>query len=65
MMASFGISHIDKIYPDMKLTIPNLRANLNNPTAKESINRYFLQIADLEDQLGRTKTAALIRNHAR
>jgi len=65
MMASDGISDIDKIYPNMKLIIPNLRANLNSPTAKESINRYFLQIANLEDQRGRTKTAALIRNHAR
>jgi len=65
MMASTGISDIDKIYPNMKLTIPNLRANLNNATAKESINRYFLQIANIEDQRGRTRTAALIRNHAR
>jgi len=65
MMASAGIADIDKIYPNMKLTIPNLRANLNNPTAKESINRYFLQIANLEDQRGRSQTAALIRNHTR
>jgi hypothetical protein len=65
MMASDGISDIDKIYPNMKLIIPNLRTNLNNPTAKESINRYFLQIANLEDQRGRTKTATLIRTHAR
>jgi nucleoid-associated protein YgaU len=65
MMVSDGISDIDKIYPNMKFIIPNLSANLNNPTAKESINRYFLQIANLEDQRGRTKTAALIRNHAR
>ena len=65
MMASGGISDIDKIYPNMVFTIPNLRANLNDPTAKESINRYFLQIANLEDQRGRSRTAALIRNHAR
>jgi LysM repeat protein len=65
MMVSDGISDIDKIYPNMRFTIPNLTANMNNPAAKESINRYFLQIANLEDQRNRSETAALIRNHAR
>jgi hypothetical protein len=65
MMVSSGISDIDKIYPNMRLTIPDLKTNMNDPTAKESINRYFLQIANLEDQRGRSRTAALIRNHAR
>jgi LysM repeat protein len=65
MMVSGGISDIDKIYPNMRFTIPNLMANMNNPTAKDSINRYFLQIANLEDQRNRSETAALIRNHAR
>jgi hypothetical protein len=65
MMVSSGISDIDKIYPNMRFTIPNLRANMNRSAAKESINHYFLQIANLEDQRGRSQTAALIRSHAR
>jgi LysM repeat protein len=65
MMVSNGISDIDKIYPNMRLTIPNLRANLNDPTAKANINSYFLQIANLEEQRGRIRTAALIRNHTK
>jgi len=64
MMVSGGISDIDKIYPNLRLTIPNLRTNMNDSTAKASINRYFLQIANLEEQRGRRQTAALIRSHA-
>jgi hypothetical protein len=65
MMVSSGISDIDKIYPNMRFTIPNLNANINDPTAKANINRYFLQIADIEEQRGRRETATLIRNHVR
>jgi len=65
MMASSVISDIDKIYPDMRFTIPNLRANMYDSIARESINRYFLQIANIEELRGRSQTAALIRNHAR
>jgi nucleoid-associated protein YgaU len=65
MMVSSGISDIDKIYPNMILTIPNLAVNMKDSTAKGSINRYFLQIANLEEQRGRRETAALIRNHTR
>jgi hypothetical protein len=64
-MASSGISDIDKIYPNMRFIIPNLNTNMNDPTTKANINRYFSQIANLEEQRGRSKTAALIRNHAR
>ncbi|MCL1954994.1 MAG: LysM peptidoglycan-binding domain-containing protein [Brevinematales bacterium] len=65
MMVSSGILDIDKIYPNMKFTIPNLKVNMNDPTAKANINRYFLQIAAVEEQRGRSETAALIRNHTR
>jgi hypothetical protein len=65
MMVSSEISDIDKIYPNMRFTIPNLNTNINDPTAKANITRYFLQIADMEEQRGRGKTAALIRNHVR
>jgi len=65
MMASGNVSDPDKIYPRMRLTIPALRVNMDDPTARQSINRYFLQIANIEEQRGRLGTAALIRGHAR
>jgi nucleoid-associated protein YgaU len=65
MMVSNGVSDIDLIYPNMVFTIPDLMTNMNDPTAKQSINSYFLQIANLEEQRGRRQTAALIRNHTR
>jgi len=65
MMASGGISDIDLIYPNMKFTIPNLRANMDSQAAKADINSFFLQIAQIEDQRGRRATAAMIRNHIR
>ena len=53
----------DEIEPGMRLTIPPLRENLNDPRARQSINRYLLQIAVIEDQRGRRETASLMRNH--
>ena len=65
MMVSSSVTDIDSIYPNMRLTIPALMVNMNDPTARESINRYFLQIAGIEERRGRNDTAALIRNHTR
>jgi len=63
MMVSGNISDPDQISPQMRLTIPALMVNMDDPTARQSINRYFLQIANIEEQRGRTRTAALIRGH--
>jgi len=65
MMVSDNVTDPDQIEPQMRLTIPVLRTNMNDPTARQSINRYFLQIAQIEEQRGRSSTAALIRNHTR
>jgi hypothetical protein len=65
MMVSDGVTDIDKIVPQQRLTIPALNVNMSDPTARQSINRYFLQIADVEDRRERHETAALIRNHTR
>ena len=59
------IADPDEIEPGEQYTIPNHRTNMNDPTAKQSINRYFLQIAQIEEQRGRSETAAMIRNHTR
>jgi len=64
-MATDIINDVDKIYPRMVLTLPALRANMDDPTARQNINRYFLQIANIEEQRGRIRTAALIRGHTR
>jgi hypothetical protein len=65
MMISGIVADPDAILPQMRLTIPALNVNMNDPVARESINRYFLQIADIEDRRGRHQTATLIRNHTK
>jgi hypothetical protein len=65
MMASSVVLDPDRLVPEMRLTIPSLRTNMDDPAARESINRYFLQIAQIEEQRGRHGTATLIRNHTR
>ena len=65
MMVSSIVVDPDEILPLMSLTVPALNVNMNDPTAKQSINRYFQQIATIEDQRGRHETAQMIRNHTR
>jgi hypothetical protein len=65
MMVSSIVIDPDEILPQMTLTVPALNVNMNDPTARQSINRYFLRIADIEDQRGRHGTATLIRNHTK
>jgi LysM repeat protein len=65
MMVSGNVSDPDIIQPQQTLTIPDLRLNMNDPAARQAINRYFLDIARIEDQRGRPGTAELIRNHTR
>jgi hypothetical protein len=65
MMVSGVIVDPDKILPLQQFVIPDVNINMNDPTARQSINRYFLQIADIEDQRGRHQTATLIRNHTK
>jgi len=65
MMVSGGIVNPDMILPGMRLTIPVVSVNMNDPVAKAAINRYFLEIAQFEEQRGRRGTAELIRNHTR
>jgi len=48
MMASADVvSDQDVLEPGMVLTVPNLRANLNDARAKQSMKKYFLDIADI------------------
>ena len=65
MMVSDIVSDPDKIVPETQLIIPDRRANMNDPTAKQSINSYFPRIASIEDQRGRSETASMIRAHTR
>jgi hypothetical protein len=65
MMVSGIVADPDAILPQMRLTVPALNVNMDDPTAKQSINSYFLQIADIEDRRGRHGTATLIRNHTK
>jgi Tfp pilus assembly protein FimV len=64
MMASSNVvKDQDKIIPGMRLTIPRLQVNLNDSRAKESIKKYFLEIASLTERK-RPRDAAGLRNLA-
>ena len=65
MMVSSNVVDPDRIVPQQNLTIPDLRLNMNDPTARQSINRYFTEAARVEEDRGRRGTAELIRNHTR
>jgi len=65
MMVSGVVTDPDKILPAMRLTVPALVVNMNDATARDAINRYFLQIAQIEERRGRHGTAAMIRNHTK
>jgi LysM repeat protein len=65
MMVSGVVLDPDLIYPGTNLVIPDLRVNMNDSSARQSINRYFLDIARIEEQRGRSGNAELIRNHTR
>ena len=51
----------DKIAPGMKLIIPNLQKNLDDPKAKASIKQFLLDVAKIEDNRNRSSTAKGLR----
>jgi hypothetical protein len=64
MMASSNVvKDQDKITPGMRLTIPNLQANLNDSRARASIKRYILEIAGITERK-RPRDAAGLRSLA-
>ena len=65
MMVSGNIVDPDKILPQQTFTIPDARVNMSDSTARQAINRYFTEIARLEEQRGRRGTAEMIRAHTR
>jgi hypothetical protein len=64
MMASQNVvKDQDLITPGMRLTIPRLQVNLNDSRAKESMKKYFLEIASLTERK-RPRDAAGLRSLA-
>jgi hypothetical protein len=51
----------DKIEPGMKLTVPDLQRNLNDPKARASIKSFLLEIAAIEDKRKRPEDAKGLR----
>jgi hypothetical protein len=51
MAAKDLIKDQDHIEPDMVLIIPGLQANLNDARARESMKKYFLEIAVITDSI--------------
>lgn len=54
----------DKIEPGMKLTIPNLQKNLDDPKARANIKKFLGEVAKIEDDRDRAETAQGLRNLA-
>jgi hypothetical protein len=51
----------DKIEPGMKLTVPDLQKNLNDPKARASIKSFLKEIASIEDKRKRPEDAKGLR----
>jgi len=51
----------DKLEPGMKLIIPNLQKNLDDPKAKANIKEFLLDVAKVEDTRNRAETAEDLR----
>jgi len=65
MMASKDIvKDQDFILPGMVLTVPVLQANLNDSRARESMKKFFLDIANITDRK-RPEDAAGLRKLVR
>jgi len=57
---SFGMTQDqDLIEPGMVLTVPRLQANLNDARAKQSMKKYFLEIATITDRIRPADAAGL------
>ncbi|GHV87669.1 hypothetical protein AGMMS50267_00290 [Spirochaetia bacterium] len=52
----------DLIVPGMKLTIPNLQANLDDPTARKQLKEFLLDIADVYEKKGDPRSLATRHN---
>jgi hypothetical protein len=62
MLASQDVvKNPDFLLPGMKLTIPNLQKNLNDPGARQKIKEFLNEIAGVYDTKGQT----LMRNRLR
>jgi hypothetical protein len=64
MMASSNvIKDQDRILPGMRLTIPRLQANLDDRRARESMKKFFLEVA-ANTERKRPRDAAGLRSIA-
>jgi hypothetical protein len=62
MLASKDVvSDPDKIEPGMKLTIPDLQKNLDDPKARSSLKAYLKEVATIEDKRKRPEDAKGLR----
>ena len=52
----------DKINPGMKLIIPDLQRNLDDPKARANIKQFLLDVAKIEDNRKRSETAKGLRD---
>jgi hypothetical protein len=62
MMASNNVvKNQDHIEPGMVLIIPRLQANLDDPRARESMKKFFLEIANITERKRPIDAAGLRR----
>ena len=63
MASSNVVKDQDRIIPGMRLTIPRLQANLDDPKARASLKRFMLETASITERK-RPRDAAGLRNLA-
>jgi len=59
-----AVQNPDRIYPGTVLIIPNLERNLSNAQARANLKNILTDLASFEEQRGRPRTAADMRNLA-
>jgi len=64
MASSDVVQDPDRIAPGMRLTIPDLQRNLDNPRARASLISALREVAVLEDERNRGSTARGLRELA-
>lgn len=54
----------DRISPGMRLTVPDLQRNLDDPGARRALASFMREIADIEEERGRRSAAEGMRAKA-
>jgi phage tail protein X len=62
LLASGGINDPDRIFPGLKIVIPDLKANLDNPGSRGKIKDFLNETADFYRKKGDSNTETKLRD---